>query len=156
MAKYGFLDVLQEELEKNFSYDFEMNWDKKNFAVEVSFILEAENKAGIDLVDEDEVESSENIEFEDAVIFYNPAKSHHFDMADYLAAIPYSEKGLSQEFLAYFVAFLQEAADQGLDDLMDFLADDEAEEFSIKWDAEKFAAGQAELAETAFFKYPRY
>ena len=156
MAKYGFLDVLQEELEKNFTYDFEMNWDKKNFAVEVSFILEAENAAGVDLIDEDAVESSENVEFEDAVIFYNPVKSHHFDMEDYLAAIPYPDKGLSREFLAYFAEFLKNTADQGLDDLMDFLADDEAEEFSIQWDAEKFNQGLSVLTETEFFKYPRY
>ena len=45
MAKFGFLDVLEEVLEKGFTYDFEMNWDKRNFAVEVSFLLEAENSS---------------------------------------------------------------------------------------------------------------
>jgi len=61
MAKFGFLDVLEEELEKGFSYDFEMNWDKRNFAVEVSFLLEVENAAGVDVVDADGVESAETI-----------------------------------------------------------------------------------------------
>ena len=37
MATYGFLDVLEEELEKNFPFDFEISWDKRNHAVEVSF-----------------------------------------------------------------------------------------------------------------------
>lgn len=155
MAKFGFLDILEEELEKGFSYDFEMNWDKRNFAVEVSFLLEVENAAGVDVVDADGVESAENIMYEDAVIFYNPAKSR-FDEADYLAAIPYLEKGLSREFLAYFTQFLQETADQGLDELMDFLADDEAEAFSVKWDADRFASGLTALSETEFYKYPRY
>ena len=138
MAKFGFLDVLEEVLEKGFTYDFEMNWDKRNFAVEVSFVLEAEN-----------------IVYEDAVLFYNPAKSR-FDENDYLATIPYDEKGLSREFLAYFAQFLQESADQGLDDLMDFLADEAAEEFSVNWDKEAFENGIADLSETDFYKYPRY
>ena len=35
MSKYGFLDVLEEEMDKVFPFDFEINWDKKNHAVEV-------------------------------------------------------------------------------------------------------------------------
>lgn len=155
MAKFGFLDVLEEVLEKGFTYDFEMNWDKRNFAVEVSFLLEAENSSGALLTDAKGVESGENIVYEDAVLFYNPAKSR-FDENDYLATIPYGEKGLSREFLAYFAQFLQESADQGLDDLMDFLADEAAEEFSVNWDKEAFESGIADLSETEFYKYPRY
>ncbi|CIP79042.1 Protein of uncharacterised function (DUF3013) [Streptococcus pneumoniae] len=34
MATYGFLDVLEEELDKNFPFDFEISWDKRNHAVE--------------------------------------------------------------------------------------------------------------------------
>ena len=144
MAKFGFLDVLEEVLEKGFTYDFEMNWDKRNFAVEVSFLLEAENSSGALLTDAEGVESAENIVYEDAVLFYNPAKSR------------FDEKGLSREFLAYFAQFLQESADQGLDDLMDFLADEAAEEFSVNWDKEAFESGIADLSETEFYKYPRY
>ncbi len=135
MAKFGFLDVLEEVLEKGFTYDFEMNWDKRNFAVEVSFLLEAENSSGALLTDAEGVESAENIVYEDAVLFYNPAKSR-FDENDYLATIPYGEKGL--------------------DDLMDFLADEAAEEFSVNWDKEAFENGIADLSETDFYKYPRY
>ncbi len=149
------LDVLEEVLEKGFSYDFEMNWDKRNFAVEISFLLEAENTSGTLLTDAEGVESDENIVYEDAIIFYNSAKSS-FDENDYLAAIPYTDKGLSREFLTYFAQFLQESADQGLDDLMDFLADESAEEFSVKWDKEAFESGLSGLSETDFYKYPRY
>ena len=53
MATYGFLDVLEEELEKNFPFDFEISWDKRNHAVEVSFLLEVQNAAGVEMVDED-------------------------------------------------------------------------------------------------------
>lgn len=154
MAKYGFLDVLEEELNKNFSYDFEMNWDKRNFAVEVSFLLEAANPDGVILSDADGVESEENVLYEDAVIFYNPNKSKISDQ-DYLAGVAYSEKGLSREYISYFVEFLQEAADNGLDALIDFLKSDD-EEFMLEFDQEKFEAGLQGLEETTFFKYPRY
>ena len=30
MAKFGFLSVLEEELDKHLDYDFAMDWDKKN------------------------------------------------------------------------------------------------------------------------------
>ncbi|VKE46079.1 Protein of uncharacterised function (DUF3013) [Streptococcus pneumoniae] len=53
MATYGFLDILEEELDKNFPFDFEISWDKRNHAVEVSFLLEAQNAAGVEMVDED-------------------------------------------------------------------------------------------------------
>ena len=33
MAKFGFLSVLEEELDKHLDYDFAMDWDKKNHAV---------------------------------------------------------------------------------------------------------------------------
>lgn len=66
------------------------------------------------------------------------------------------KKETSREFLAYFAQFLQESADQGLDDLMDFLADEAAEKFSVNWDKEAFENGIADLSETDFYKYPRY
>ncbi|MBT0901831.1 DUF3013 family protein, partial [Streptococcus lutetiensis] len=45
---------------------------------------------------------------------------------------------------------------KGLDDLMDFLADENATDFALEWDAESFEKGKAELIETEFFAYPRY
>ena len=47
MSKYGFLDILEEEMDKVFPFDFEINWDKKNHAVEVAFLLEAQNTGGV-------------------------------------------------------------------------------------------------------------
>jgi len=156
MSKYGFLDVLEEEMDKVFPFDFEINWDKKNHAVEVAFLLEVQNTGGVALVDESGEESDEDIFFEEAVIFYNPAKSHVEEDA-YLTAIPYEpKKGLSREFLAYFVDFLTQTAESGLDALMDFLADSEAAEFEMAWNAEAFENGRADLTETDFYPYPRY
>ena len=156
MATYGFLDVLEEELEKNFPFDFEISWDKRNHAVEVSFLLEAQNAAGVEMVDEDGEVSSDDILFEEAVLFYNPAKST-VNAEDYLTLIPYlPKKGFSREFLAYFAETLNEVATEGLSDLMDFLSDDGPEEFGLVWDKDAFEKGKAQLEEKEFFAYPRY
>jgi len=133
MATYGFLDVLEEELEKNFPFDFEISWDKRNHAVEVSFLLEAQNATGVEMVDEDGEVSSDDILFEEAVLFYNPAKST-VNEEDYLTVIPYlPKKGFSREFLAYFALFLKDTAEVGLDALMDFLEDQKS-----AWKRENF------------------
>lgn len=52
MAKFGFLSVLEEELDKHLNYDFAMDWDKKNHALEVTFVLEAQNSSAIETVDD--------------------------------------------------------------------------------------------------------
>lgn len=155
--KNGFLDVLDEELSENFHYDYEINWDKQNHGITVSFVLEVENSEKIEVVDAEGVSSTEDILYEDAVLFYNPAKTE-FNEEDYLAVIPYDEQGLSREFLKFFSQFLQDAVDNGVSDLMDFLESDseEDEEFSIVWDWDKFEAGDEALVETEYFKYPRY
>ena len=156
MAKHGFLDVLEVALDKHFTYDYELNWDKKNHAVELAFILEAQNAAGIETVDDEGNASAEDIFLEEYVLFYNQGKSR-FDEEDYLVALPFdAKKGFSAEFLAYFAVFLKDTADQGLDDLMDFLSDETAIDFGLDWDAEAFEKGIAELVEGEFYPYPRY
>ncbi|HEY0222133.1 DUF3013 family protein [Lactovum miscens] len=152
--KNGFLDILDEELSKNFNYDYEINWDKKNHGIIVSFVLEVENLDNIEVEDTDGVSSTEDLLYEDAVLFYNPSKTQ-FNDKDYLATIPYDEQGLSREFLEFFSLFLQDTVDDGLSDLMDFLESEE-KEFSISWDWDKFNAGDDTLEDTEFFKYPRY
>lgn len=152
--KNGFLDILNDELSKNFRYDYEINWDKPNHGIIVSFLLEVENLEGLGVTDVDGVESNENLLYEDAVLFYNPEKTD-FEEEAYLATIPYDSQGLSQEFLEFFTQFLQDTVDEGLSDLMEFLESDE-EEFSIVWNQEKFDEGDEALVESIFYKYPRY
>lgn len=156
MAKFGFLSVLEEEMDKHFTFDYAIDWNKKNHAVEVTFILEAQNQAAVETVDDQGEVSSEDIVFEDYVLFYNQAKSK-VDHDDYLVTVPFdAKKGFSREFLAYFAETLNDVATNGLDDLMDFLADENATDFALEWDAESFEKGKAELKETEFFAYPRY
>ena len=156
MANQGFLDALEAALDKHFTYDYELNWDKKNHAVELAFILEAQNAAGIETVDDEGNASAEDIFLEEYVLFYNQDKSR-FDEEDYLVALPFdAKKGFSAEFLTYFAVFLKDTANQGLDDLMDFLSDETAIDFGLDWDAEAFGKGIAELVEGEFYPYPRY
>lgn len=156
MAKFGFLSVLEEELEKHLDVDFAIDWDKKNHAVEAVVVLEAQNQSEVEVIDDSAEVSKEDIVFEDFVLFYNPAKSK-FDPEDYLVAIPYEpKKGLSREFLAYFAKTLNEVTTEGLSDLMDFLQDDTIPEFALKWDQETFEKGQEALEEKEWHGYPRY
>ncbi|VTS17263.1 Protein of uncharacterised function (DUF3013) [Streptococcus porcinus] len=156
MAKFGFLSIIEEEMDKHFNYDYAIDWDKKNHAVEVTFVLEAQNKAAVETIDDTGEVSQEDIVFEDYVLFYNPEKSK-FDKEDYLVTIPYEpKKGLSREFLQYFVQFLNDVATEGQSDLMDFLDDDTKVDFGLSWDAQAFVQGQEGLEETEFFAYPRY
>lgn len=154
--KFGFLDVLEEEFEKALDFDFAIDWDKKNHAVEVTFVLEAQNAEGVETIDVAGEVSAEDVVFEDYILFYNPVKST-FDPEDYLVTIPYEpKKGLSREFLAYLASTVNDVATEGLSDLMDFLGDDTAVDFGLEWDAEAFETGKAELHETTFYPYPRY
>lgn len=156
MAKYGFLSVLEEEMDKHFHYDYALDWNKKNHAVELSFVLEVQNADSVETIDDKGEVSNEDIIFEDYVLFYNPAKSK-FDADDYLVTVPYDpKKGLSREYLAYFAQTLNDVAIQGLDDLMDFLTDETATDFSLEWDTETFDNGGAELEEAEYYGYPRY
>lgn len=52
MAKFGFLSVLEEEMDKYFTFDYAIDWNKKNHAVEVTFILEAQNQSAVETVDD--------------------------------------------------------------------------------------------------------
>lgn len=156
MAKFGFLSVLEEEMDKHFTFDYAIDWNKKNHVVKVTFILEAQNQSAVETIDDQGEISNEDIVFEDYVLFYNQAKSR-VDEDDYLVTLPFdAKKGFSREFLAYFAQTLNDVATKGLDDLMDFLADEESTDFALEWDAESFDKGKADLTETTFFAYPRY
>ncbi|MDR0297909.1 MAG: DUF3013 family protein [Streptococcaceae bacterium] len=147
MAKKSFLDVLNSELAENFEFNYEINWNKKAFAVEVAFELPVR---GLD-------ENGEEVEdvLEDVVLFYHPDKTK-FDENDYLAAIPYDDKGLSREFIQYFVGFLNQTAEKGLNQLTEFLESDDAQDFTLDWDSVSFEAGDEQLTESDYYAYPRY
>ena len=64
MAKFGFLSVLEEEMDKHFTFDYAIDWNKKNHVVEVTFILEAQNQSAVETIDDQGEISNEDIVFE--------------------------------------------------------------------------------------------
>lgn len=156
MAKYGFIEVLDQELDRAFPFDYEIQWDKKNHAVQLSFLLEIANQEQVALLDEQDQVFAEELLLEEALLFVNPAKSR-YEAADYLTVLPYDPKvGFSREFLAYFVQFLSELAEFGLDAIFDFLQDEEAEDFELVWDQAAFDRGLEKVEEGISYPYPRY
>ncbi|MHB9781754.1 DUF3013 family protein [Streptococcus sp. 10F2] len=156
MAKYGFIEVLEQEMDKIFPFDYEIQWDKKNHAVQLSFLLEIANQEQVALLDEEDQVFAEELLLEEAILFVNPAKSR-YEEGDYLTVIPYEPKvGFSREFLAYFVQFLSDLAQDGLDAIFDFLQDEEAEDFELEWNHVAFDRGLEEIEEGSTYPYPRY
>ena len=108
------------------------------------------------MLDEDGEVSSDDILLKKRCFFYNPAKST-VNAEDYLTVIPYlPKKGFSRDFQLILQLFLKDTAEVGLDALMDFLEDPEAEEFVMEWNQEVFEEGKAGLEEGEFYPYPRY
>ena len=150
MAKFGFLSVIEEELDKHLDYDFAMDWDKKNHAVEVTFILEAQNSSNVETIDDKGEVSDEDVILRITCSF-TIQQNHVLMKRDYLVTIPYEpKKGLSREFCPIFVETLNEVATEGLSDLMDFLSDDGPEEFRFGLGQRSFRKGKAQLEEKEF------
>lgn len=156
MAKYGFIEVLDQEMDKAFPFDYEIQWDKRNHAIQLSFLLEIANQEQVALLDEEDQVFAEELLLEESLLFVNPAKSR-YEAADYLTVFPYDPKvGFSREFLTYFVQFLSDLAESGLDAIFDFLQDEEAEDFELVWDQAAFDRGLEQVEEGPSYPYPRY
>ena len=69
MAKFGFFVSIRRRIDKHLDYDFAMDWDKKNHAVEVTFILEAQNSSNVETIDDKGEVSDEDVIFEDTCSF---------------------------------------------------------------------------------------
>lgn len=161
MKKETMLVYLDDQINKNIDeYDLAIDWDKKNHSIEVIIRLFAENKENEQIGDvEGTLSEEEYIEFEDGILFYNPAKSQP-DSEDYLALIPYEgKKGIKKSVLDGFVVYLKDVLADGQSDLLDFLSDETAEIFELSWSQELFeqAIQQCENKMTdTYIAYPSY
>lgn len=73
------------------------------------------------------------VQFEDVVCFYDPAYSH-VKPQNYLTAIAFDEHvGIEKGYVDAFLRQLNLATKQGMIDLKEFLLDDYAGEFELKW-----------------------
>ncbi len=159
MAKETLITYLDKQLTKKITeYDTAIDWDAKNHTIELVIRLFAENAAGTVIDDAEGVESEEEIiEFEDGILFYNPQKSR-FDEEDYLAVIPYEgKKGIQQAVIDGLVDYLQEVLDQGQSDLLDFLSEENEDEFfELQFSEEALDQAIEKYEEKGYLPYPSY
>ncbi|REC32468.1 hypothetical protein CF160_08375 [Enterococcus pseudoavium] len=158
MAKETMITYLDSYLNKKIpDYELALDWDTKNRSFEIAFRLYAENKGQIEIDDVDGVASEEEIiEFEDAIILVDPAKSA-YDEDDFLAVIPYEgKKGMKKNELTAVVDYLKDVVEEGQSDLLDFLADDSEDAiFEMKWDDTVFKA-TIKPSDSNYLPYPSY
>jgi DNA-3-methyladenine glycosylase len=159
MTKETLITYLDKQLTKKITeYDTAIDWDAKNHTIELVIRLFAENAAGTVIDDAEGVESEEEIiEFEDGILFYNPQKSR-FDEEDYLAVIPYEgKKGIQQIVIDGLVDYLQEVLDQGQSDLLDFLSEENEDEFfELQFSEEALDQAIEKYEEKGYLPYPSY
>lgn len=159
MTKETLITYLDKQLTKKITeYDTAIDWDTKNHTIELVIRLFAENAAGTVIDDAEGVESEEEIiEFEDGILFYNPQKSR-FDEEDYLAVIPYEgKKGIQQAVIDGLVDYLQEVLDQGQSDLLDFLSEENEDEFfELQFSEEALDQAIEKYEEKGYLPYPSY
>ena len=115
MSKYGFLDVLEEELDKDFPFDFEINWDKRESCGRSEFSLRSAKRRRGCLGRWSRVKR-----FWRGYLLW---RSRPLLQSSQVACgrrclfdghSLWAEKGLSREFLAYFATFLKDTAEVGL------------------------------------------
>lgn len=160
MKKEHMLTFLEKQLEKNLGdYDFAIDWDAKSHTVEVIAVLYAQNQGSEAIADLDGIETEEEvIEFEDSVLLYDPAKGDVVDEEDYLAVIPYEgKKGIQKKVLITLAKYLGQVLTEGESDLMDFLANEDAEVFELQWNQVEFEKQLADATgPTEYVPYPKY
>lgn len=159
MKKENMLTYLEQQLEKKLgNYDFAIDWHTKSHTVEVIVVLYAQNQAEQAIEDTVGTQTEEEvIEFEDSLLLFDPSKSTP-PTDDYLAILPFEgKKGLPKQTITAIATYLNDVLTEGESDLMDFLADDEAEIFELNWQAEAFEKILATTKEsTDYVAYPKY
>lgn len=157
------IDYLVASLEESeASFDWEVNWNKKQHAIELFVTIYAEtiNDAVISDV-EGTVNEEEGIQFEDVICFYDPEKSKIL-LDNYLHAFPFSiKKGIEQGFLDAVIKVLRIVVGEGQTNLVEFAQNPEIEEFEMNWKEENFKQTIETLKatdryETKLFPYPKF
>lgn len=158
MKKENMLTYLEQQLEKKLGeYDFAIDWNTKSHTVEVIVVLYAQNQGEQAIEDTLGTQTEEEvIEFEDSLLLFDPSKSIP-SAGDYLATIPFEgKKGLPKSTINAIATYLNDVLTEGESDLMDFLADDEAEVFELNWQVEAFEKVLAATKPTDYVAYPKY
>lgn len=141
MAQESVLDYLGEALEESdFEFDWKLEWDKKQHAIEVYFSIFAEkNEENIVIEDiEGTTAQGDIIQFEDAICLFDPKKSK-IQMDNYLKAFPVDFKiGIEKGYIDALLKTLRIVVTEGQSDLLDFATDPTIEEFELNWNDTNF------------------
>ena len=142
----------------DFDGDLELSWQKsqRTFTLEMTFY--AQNKINQEIIDADGVETTKDIiSFVDEILLYDANKPASFEEDDYLACLPFEGKaGWTKQTALGFLTYLQEVLDNGQADLLDFLNDDAATIFELKFDADKLAQAIASQSGSEKLSYPKF
>ncbi|GAA3011068.1 DUF3013 family protein [Tetragenococcus solitarius] len=156
MAKETMLRFLEKQIETKLAdYDTAVDWDVKNHTFEIILQLFAKNQTQEVINDAKGVSSDEEvIEFEDAILLYNPQKSQ-FNPDDFLAVIPFAgKKGMPKNQIAGLVDYIKDILDEGQSDLLDFLTSDQ-ETFELMFNKDEWTA-RIKQGPTDYLPYPKY
>lgn len=118
------------------AYDVTIDWQPRTHHIEVTFRLFAENNHDMTIVDVEEVEAAEVIEFEDQLLFYDGKQN--IEAANYLQTFSFDRKqGIKKAEIAAIFKTLRTVLDEGQSDLLDFMTDEETLEFELHWLADE-------------------
>lgn len=164
MAEQNMLDFFEAELDDlQFSGDVNLNWDKQARAIELEFTLNMTKSQALAVEDQNgELNESDEISYEDAILFFDESKIDGFEYADnYLAVIPFNgRQGLNAQVARGVFNYLQDLLDEGEDQLAAFANDEsEADTFILNWDDTVFQATIAQADEQLakkYYAYPKY
>lgn len=141
MAQETLIDYLGEALEESdFEFDWKLEWNKKQHAIEVYFSIFAEQKEDNIIIEDIEGTAAQNeiIQFEDAICFFDPKKSK-IQMDNYLKAFPFDFKmGIEKGYIEAILKTLRIVVTEGQSDLLDFASDPTIEEFELNWNDTNF------------------
>ncbi|MFD1428640.1 DUF3013 family protein [Lacticaseibacillus mingshuiensis] len=159
------LDYIGDKMDAlDFDGDLDLNWDKEAHVIEVELTMYVEAKEGYEVEDQDgqTLEDGDEVDYADAILFYDATRMNGQDYADnYLAVVPFEgKKGISQAAVVALFDQLQTLLDDGESDLLDFVdGTSDAETFSLQFDNAAYQAAveaQPEAAKQTFYPYPKY
>ena len=165
MTQTNMLDYIGDKMDAlDFDGDLELNWDKQAHAIEVELTMYVDAAEGFEVEDQDgqEIEEGGEVDYSDAILFYDSTRIKGQEYADnYLAIFGFSgKKGIEQAKVDALFGYMQDLLDDGQSDLFDFVdGTSDAETFELVFDQARYEAlyeSQPAIAKQTFLPYPKF